>query len=67
MKAITSSAAMFVGRNAVQLHGAIGMTEDCAIGHYYRRLFVIAHLFGNESMHLDRLARAHAPFWPQTP
>ena len=67
MKAITSSAAMFVGRNAVQLHGAIGMTEDCAIGHYYRRLFVIAHLFGNESMQLGRLARAHAPFWPQTP
>jgi alkylation response protein AidB-like acyl-CoA dehydrogenase len=64
MKAITSSAAMFVGRNAVQLHGAIGMTEDYAIGHYYRRLFVIAHLFGNESAHLDRIVRTPATFWP---
>jgi len=67
MKAIVSSAAIFVGRNAVQLHGAIGMTEDCAIGHYYRRLFVIAHLFGNESAHLDRIARTPAPFWPTMP
>lgn len=64
MKAIVSSAAMFVGRNAVQLHGAVGMTEDHAVGHYYRRLFVIAHLFGNESAHLDRLAQTVDPFWP---
>jgi alkylation response protein AidB-like acyl-CoA dehydrogenase len=64
MKAIVSSAAMFVGRNVIQLHGAIGMTEEYAIGHYYRRLFVIAAQFGNESLHLERLAANPVPFWP---
>jgi alkylation response protein AidB-like acyl-CoA dehydrogenase len=64
MKAIVSTAALFVGRNAVQLHGAIGMTEDCVIGHYYRRLFVIASQFGDESHHLRRLAASPVPFWP---
>lgn len=63
MKAVTSSAALFVGRNAVQLHGAIGMTEECAIGHYYRRLFVIASLFGDETLHLARIADNLGGFW----
>ena len=64
MKAVVSTAAMFVGRNAVQLHGAIGMTEEHMIGHYYRRLFVIAGLFGGESEHLELMAAHPAPFWP---
>jgi alkylation response protein AidB-like acyl-CoA dehydrogenase len=63
MKAIVSAAALFVGRNAVQLHGGIGMAEEHAIGHYYRRLFVIAGQFGNEAHHLERLAANPAPFW----
>jgi len=64
MKAVVGAAALFVGRNAVQLHGAIGMTEDCAIGHYYRRLYVIASQFGDESHHLARLAAGGVGFWP---
>lgn len=65
MKAIVSSAAMFVGRNAVQLHGGIGMTEEYAIGHYYRRLFVIAGQFGGESHHLKTLAGLPRSFWTE--
>jgi alkylation response protein AidB-like acyl-CoA dehydrogenase len=57
MKAIVSSAAMFVGRNAVQLHGGIGITEDCVVSHLYRRLFTISRLFGDEETHLLRMAR----------
>jgi alkylation response protein AidB-like acyl-CoA dehydrogenase len=67
MKAIVSSAAMFVGRNAVQLHGGIGMTEEYAIGHYYRRLFVIAGQFGGESLHLKTLAGLPRSFWTEAP
>lgn len=67
MKAIVSSAAMFVGRNAVQLHGGIGMTEEYSIGHYYRKLFVTASIFGSESLHLKRLAANPQPFWPDIP
>lgn len=63
MKAITSAAALFVGRGAVQLHGGIGITEECAISHYYRRLFVIAAQFGGEAHHLTRMAANPAPFW----
>ena len=50
-------AARFVSQNAVQLHGGIGMTEEYAIGHYFRRCMVIEHSFGDTGHHLSRLAR----------
>jgi alkylation response protein AidB-like acyl-CoA dehydrogenase len=50
-------AARFVSQNAVQLHGGIGMTEEYAVGHYFRRCMVIEHTFGDTSHHLSRLAR----------
>ena len=50
--------ARFVGQEAVQLHGGIGMTEECQVGHYFRRLTMIEILFGDSSHHLRRLARA---------
>ena len=49
-------ASRFVAQNAVQLHGGIGMTEEYAIGHYFRRCMVIEHMFGDPAYHLSRLA-----------
>jgi pimeloyl-CoA dehydrogenase small subunit len=49
-------AARFVSQNAVQLHGGIGMTEEYAVGHYFRRVMVIEHTFGDTAHHLSRLA-----------
>jgi len=49
-------AARFVSQNAVQLHGGIGMTEEYAVGHYFRRCMVIEHTFGDTAHHLSRLA-----------
>ena len=49
-------AGRFVSQNAVQLHGGIGMTEEYAVGHFFRRVMVIEHLFGDTAHHLDRLA-----------
>jgi len=46
----------FVSQNAIQLHGGIGMTEEYAVGHFFRRVMVIEHLFGDTATHLDRLA-----------
>ncbi len=46
----------FVSQQAVQLHGGIGMTEEYAVGHYFRRVMVIEHMFGDTAWHLDRLA-----------
>ncbi|MFC7477244.1 acyl-CoA dehydrogenase family protein [Dankookia sp. GCM10030260] len=49
-------AGRFVSQNAVQLHGGIGMTEEYAVGHFFRRVMVIEHMFGDTATHLDRLA-----------
>jgi alkylation response protein AidB-like acyl-CoA dehydrogenase len=48
--------ARFVSQNAVQLHGGIGMTDEYAVGHYFRRCMVIEHCFGDTSYHLSKLA-----------
>lgn len=44
----------FVGQNAVQLHGGMGMTEELNIGHYFKRLTMIDTMFGNVDHHLKR-------------
>ena len=44
----------FVGQNAVQLHGGMGMTDELNIGHYFKRLTIIDTLFGNVDFHLKR-------------
>jgi pimeloyl-CoA dehydrogenase small subunit len=49
-------AARFVSQNAIQLHGGIGITEEYAVGHYFRRCMVIEHLFGDTAHHLSRIA-----------
>ena len=49
-------ASRFVAQNAAQLHGGIGMTEEYAVGHYFRRCMVIEHMFGDPAHHLSRLA-----------
>jgi pimeloyl-CoA dehydrogenase small subunit len=56
VKAGVGQAARFVSQNAVQLHGGIGMTEEYAVGHYFRRCMVIEHTFGDTAHHLSRLA-----------
>lgn len=49
--------ARFVAQQAVQLHGGIGVTEECQVGHYMRRLSMIEILFGDADHHLAQLAR----------
>ena len=56
VKVGVGQAARFVSQNAVQLHGGIGMTEEYAVGHYFRRCMVIEHTFGDTAHHLSRLA-----------
>ena len=50
-------AGRFVGQQAVQLHGAMGMTDELIIGHYFKRLTMIDTLFGNADHHLERFGR----------
>jgi alkylation response protein AidB-like acyl-CoA dehydrogenase len=49
--------ARFVAQQAVQLHGGIGVTEECQVGHFMRRLSMIEILFGDADHHLAQLAR----------
>ena len=50
--------ARFVGQEAIQLHGGIGMTMEYKAGHYFKRLTMIDMMFGNADHHLRELARA---------
>jgi len=47
-------ACRFVGQNAIQLHGGMGMTDELAIGHYFKRATMIEGAFGNTDHHLAR-------------
>ena len=55
-KHLVGVAGRVIGENAVQLHGGMGVTEELAIGHYFKRLFVIDTQFGNADYHLERYA-----------
>jgi len=47
----------FVGQQAVQLHGGIGMTMEAKIGHYFKRLTMIENTFGDTDYHLRRVTQ----------
>ncbi|MBO0735878.1 MAG: acyl-CoA dehydrogenase family protein [Alphaproteobacteria bacterium] len=47
----------FVGQQAVQLHGGIGMTMEYKLGHYFKRVTMIDTIFGDADHHLRELAR----------
>lgn len=49
-------AGRFIGQQAVQLHGAMGMTDELAVGHYFKRLTMIDSMFGDVDHHLQRFA-----------
>ena len=59
MKSYISRAAIAIGEECVHLHGGIGMTDDLALGHGYKRLVLLANLYGDadaELMRFNRLA-----------
>jgi len=51
-----AQAGRYVSQSAVQMHGGIGMTEEYAVGHYFRRCMVMERLFGDPAYYLQRLA-----------
>ncbi len=51
-------AGRFVGQQAVQLHGGMGMTDELNVGHYFKRLTMIDTQFGNVDYQLKRYAEA---------
>ncbi len=46
----------YVGQQAIQLHGGIGMTDEYAAGHYFKRLTMVVRTFGDVDFHLKRFS-----------
>ncbi|MFN0186098.1 MAG: acyl-CoA dehydrogenase family protein [Aquabacterium sp.] len=59
-KAHASMAARQVWEECVQMHGAIGMTDDYALGRLVKHLAAFCTLFGDADHHLERLADIEA-------
>lgn len=47
----------FISQQAVQLHGGMGITDELAIGRYFKRALVIQSSFGSEDDHFRRYER----------
>jgi alkylation response protein AidB-like acyl-CoA dehydrogenase len=52
-KAIAGHSGRYVGQHATQLHGGMGMTDEMACGHYFKRLTAIDMTLGNTEHHVE--------------
>ncbi len=57
LKVQVGKSGKFVGQNAIQLHGGMGMTDELNVGHYFKRLTTIETLFGNVDYHLRKYSK----------
>lgn len=60
-KATIADACRYVGQNAVQLHGGMGMTDELVLGRYFRRSTAIEAAFGSSAYHLARFCSLPSP------
>ncbi len=56
MKAQIGRSGRLIGQEAIQIHGGMGMTDDYSASHYFKRLTLVARLFGDVDWHLERFA-----------
>jgi alkylation response protein AidB-like acyl-CoA dehydrogenase len=61
-KAYVGHAGRRICEDAVQLHGAIAITDEYIVGHYLKRLLVIDRLFGDADHHLGRYLEHRGEF-----
>ncbi len=52
----------FVGQQAIQLHGGVGVTQEYSVGHYFKRMTMIDTAFGDADHHLSRVAESGGLF-----
>lgn len=53
---VSSEAVTWITQQGIQLHGGMGMTDEMAIGHYYRRMLVLNARSGGAQQAPERLA-----------
>lgn len=57
-KARIGQCGLFVARQAIQLHGGVGVSDELVVGHYYKRLMMLDLAYGNAAHHRARFAKA---------
>jgi alkylation response protein AidB-like acyl-CoA dehydrogenase len=57
-KAMASDAAVFVGRKALQCHGAIGFTTEADLHLFQKRSWALARTWGDAAWHRDRIGQS---------
>ena len=53
-KVVVGQACRFVGQQAVQLHGGMGVTDELLVSHCFKRLMAIEASLGDTEHHLER-------------
>lgn len=59
-RAYIIGAARKTANEAVQMHGGVGITDELAVSHYFRRIMVNAALFGSRTEHFEQFLQASA-------
>lgn len=54
---VVGEAGQLVSRSGIQVHGGYGLTDEYAIGHYFRRLMCLEKHFGDLSMHVEQFGK----------
>jgi alkylation response protein AidB-like acyl-CoA dehydrogenase len=54
-KVVIGQSGRFIGQQAVQLHGGMGMADELDVSHYFRRLTAVELTLGDTDFHLERV------------
>jgi alkylation response protein AidB-like acyl-CoA dehydrogenase len=52
---VVARCSRFVGGQAIQLHGGMGVSDECRISHLFKYIAVTNALFGSDTYHIERL------------
>lgn len=64
-KVVIGQACSFVGQQAVQLHGGMGVTDELDVSHFFKRLMAIELQYGSTDHHLQAFASRLTSMEPQ--
>jgi len=56
-KVVIGQAGRYIGQNAIQLHGGMGMTDELMVSHHFKRLTLIDLTFGDADFHTQQFIR----------
>src|SRR3546814_7497946 len=56
-KVTVAKAFDFIGKQSIQLHGGIGLTDEYEISHHYKRGLALHEMYGNKRENALRLAK----------